>query len=94
MIYDKKWFFLNILYVVRLEPTISTVTAIRSIQMAKRDSDVYMIRKNFSLPSEINTFHNVCKSKISFTEFMCAPPPPICNCFLRACSYNVWVDVV
>ena len=50
-----------ILYVMRLEPTISTLTAMPSIQMAKRDSDGYRIRK-------INTFHNVCKSKISFTE--------------------------
>ena len=40
---------------------ISTLTAMPSIQMAKRDSDRYRIR-------EINTFHNVCKSKISFTE--------------------------
>ena len=38
--YDKKWkYFLKqmyILYVVRLEPTISTLTAKSSIQMAKR----------------------------------------------------------
>ena len=34
-----------ILYVVRLEPTISTSTAMPSIQMAKRDSDGYRIRK-------------------------------------------------
>ena len=54
------------LYVVRLEPTISTLTAIRSIQMAKRDSDGYRIRKKHH--SEINSFHNVCKSKICFTE--------------------------
>ena len=34
MIYDKKWkyFLKNILYVVRLEPPISTLTAICSIQ--------------------------------------------------------------
>ena len=62
-----KIFFKNILYVVRLEPTISALTAIRSIQRAKRDSDVYRIRKKKHY-SEINTFHNVCKSKISFTE--------------------------
>ena len=41
-----KIFFKNILYVVRLEPTISALTAIRSIQRAKRDSDGYRIRKN------------------------------------------------
>ena len=35
----------------RLEPTISTLTAIRSIQMAKRDSDGYRIRKYFTLKS-------------------------------------------
>ena len=40
-----------ILYVVRLEPTISTLTAIPSIQMAKRASDGYRIRKYFSLKS-------------------------------------------
>ena len=34
---------------MRLEPTISTLTAIRSIRMAKRDSDGYRIRKYFSL---------------------------------------------
>ena len=39
----------KILYVVRLEPTISTLTAIRSIQMAKRDSDGYRIRKSKDL---------------------------------------------
>ena len=61
-----KIFRKNILYVVRLEPTISTLTAMPSVQMAKRDSDGYRIRKSFL--SEINTFHNVCKSKISFTE--------------------------
>ena len=64
MIKNENIFLKKILYVVRLEPTISTLTAIRSIQMAKRDSDGY--RK--ILHSEINTFHNVCKSKISFTE--------------------------
>ena len=36
---------------MRLEPTISTLTAIRSIQMAKRDSDGYRIRKYFTLKS-------------------------------------------
>ena len=53
MIYDKKCKYLkkNILYVVRLEPTISTLTAIRSIQMGKRDSDGYRIRKYFTLKS-------------------------------------------
>ena len=64
MIYDKNENVLNkiyILYVVRLEPTISTLTALPSIQMAKRDSDGYGIRNYFCL-------HNVCKSKISFTE--------------------------
>ena len=40
-----------ILYVVRLEPTISTFTAMPSIQMAKRDSDGYMSRKNLCLKS-------------------------------------------
>ena len=68
MIYDKNEFFLkkDILYVVRLKPTISTLTVIRATQRAKRDSDGYMIRKKHN--SENNTFHNVCKSKISFTE--------------------------
>ena len=46
-----KIFFLKILYVVRLEPTISTLTAIRYIQMAKRDSDGYRIRKSEALKS-------------------------------------------
>ena len=36
--FKNDFFFKNILYVVRLEPTISTLSAIRSIQMAKRDS--------------------------------------------------------
>ena len=68
MIYDKNVvFFLNILYVVRLEPTISSLTVIRAIQRVKRDSDGYMIRKK-KHHSEINTLHYVCKSKISFTE--------------------------
>ena len=43
--------FLNILYLVRLEPTISTLTVIRSIQMARRDSNGYRIRKYISLKS-------------------------------------------
>ena len=43
--------FLNTLYVVRLEPTIPTLTAIRSIQTAKRDSDGYRIRKYITLKS-------------------------------------------
>ena len=53
MINDKneKYIFLNILYIVRLEPTISTLTAIRSIQRAKRDSDEYRIRKYITLKS-------------------------------------------
>ena len=53
MIYDKEWKYLKKkkLYVVRLEPTISTSTAVRSIRMAKRDSDGYRIRKYFSLIS-------------------------------------------
>ena len=41
----------SILYVVRLEPTISMLTAIRSIQRAKRDSDGYRIRKYITLKS-------------------------------------------
>ena len=41
----------KILYVVRLEPTISTLTAIRSIQMAKWDGDGYRIRKSEDLKS-------------------------------------------
>ena len=36
---------------MRLEPTISTLTATRSIQMAKRDSDGYRIRKSEDLKS-------------------------------------------
>ena len=43
--------YIYILYVVILEPTISTLTAMPSIQMAKRDSDGYRIRKYFSLKS-------------------------------------------
>ena len=38
---------------VRLEPTISTLTATRSIQMAKRDSDGYRIRKSEDLKSMV-----------------------------------------
>ena len=45
---------------MRLEPTISTLTAICSIQRAKQDSDGYMMRKYITL--------NVCKSEISFTK--------------------------
>ena len=45
---------------------ISTLTVIRAIQRAKRDSDGYKIRKKHH--SEINTLHSVYKSKISFTE--------------------------
>ena len=51
MIKNENIFKKKILYVVRLEPTISTLTAIRSIQMAKRDSDGYRIRKYFTLKS-------------------------------------------
>ena len=43
--------FFDIVYVVRLEPTISTLTAIRFIQMAKRDSNGYMSRKYITLKS-------------------------------------------
>ena len=46
-----KMIFLSILNVVRLEPTISMLTAIRSIQRAKRDSDGYRIRKYITLKS-------------------------------------------
>ena len=41
----------NILYVMRLEPTTSTLAAMLSIQMAKQDSDGYGIRKYFCLKS-------------------------------------------
>ena len=52
MIYDKNEnMFKKKLYVVNLEPTISTLTALRSIQMAKQDSDGYRIRKYFTLKS-------------------------------------------
>ena len=51
MIKNVNIFKKNILYIVRLEPTMSTLTAIRSIQMAKRDSDEYRIRKYFTLKS-------------------------------------------
>ena len=44
-------FLKNVLFVVRLEPTISTLTAIRSIQRAKWDSDGYMIGKYITLKS-------------------------------------------
>ena len=37
-----------------------------NVQRAKRDSDSCWIKKIHHY--EINTFHNVCKSKISFTE--------------------------
>ena len=57
---------ISISYVVRLEPTISILTAIRSIQRAKRDSDGYRIRKYITLLSIL--FIMFCKSKISFTE--------------------------
>ena len=36
---------------MRLEPTITTFTALRSIQRAKRDSDGYRIRKYITLKS-------------------------------------------
>ena len=39
MIKNENIFLKKILYVVGLEPTISTLTAIRFIQMTKRDSD-------------------------------------------------------
>ena len=55
----------NILYAVRLEPTISTLTAIRSIQRAKRDSDGYRIRKYISLKSILFI---MLTNLISFTE--------------------------
>ena len=52
MIYDKNENILkNILYVVELEPTISTLTAMPSIQMAKLDRDGKGIRKYFCLKS-------------------------------------------
>ena len=50
MIKNENIFFKKILYVVRLEHTISTLTAIRSIQMAKRHIG-YRIRKYFTLKS-------------------------------------------
>ena len=43
--------FFKMLYMVRLEPTISILTAIRSIQRAKWDSDGYRIRKYITLKS-------------------------------------------
>ena len=46
-----KIFFLNILHVVKLEPVISTSTAIPSIQRVKRDSDGYRIRKYITMKS-------------------------------------------
>ena len=52
VIYDKKLKYLKKkMYVVRLEPKISTLTAIRFIQMAKQDSDGYRIRKCEDLKS-------------------------------------------
>ena len=42
---------ISILYVVRLEPMISMLTAIRSIPRAKPDSDGYRIRKYITLKS-------------------------------------------
>ena len=65
MIKKENIFFLKILYVVRLEPTISTLTATRSIQMAKRDSDGYRIRKSEDLKS---IFFIMFANLISFTE--------------------------
>ena len=71
MIYDKNeniFFLKNILYVVRLEPTISTLTAIRSIRMAKQDSDGYRIRKYFSLKSIPFMFANLKLVLRSYTS--------------------------
>ena len=43
--------FSNIVLIVRLEPTISTLTALRSIQGLKWDSNGYRIRKYITLKS-------------------------------------------
>ena len=72
MIYDKNeniFFSKKILYVVRLEPTISTLTATSSIQMAKRDSDGYRIRKSEDLKSILfNMFANLKLVLRSYTS--------------------------
>ena len=49
MIKKNTMFIQIVLYVLRLKPTISTLTALRSIQRAKRDSDGYTIRKYITL---------------------------------------------
>ena len=51
MIKNEKFKKKKTLHVLRLEPTISSLTAVRSIQMAKRDSDRYRIRKSEDLKS-------------------------------------------
>ena len=50
---------------MRLEHTISALTATRSVIRANQDSDGQLINK---VQSETNTFCNVCKSKISITD--------------------------
>ena len=53
MTLDKKlkYFFEKILYVLRIDPTISTLTDMCSIQRAMQDSDGYRIRKYITLKS-------------------------------------------
>ena len=68
MIKNENIFFLNILYVMRLEPAISTLTAIRSIQRAKRHGDCYMIRKYITLKSILFMFANLKLVLRSYTS--------------------------
>ena len=55
---------------MRLEPTIPTLTAIRSIQMAKRDSDGYRIRKYFTLKSILFIMFANLKLVLELYEFI------------------------
>ena len=57
-----------ILYVVRLEPMISTLTAMPSIQMTKRDGDGYGIRKYLCLKSILFMFANLKLVLRSYTS--------------------------
>ena len=69
MIKNVNIFFLNIFYVLRLEPTIPILTAIRSIHRAKRDSNGYRIRKYITLKSILLMFANLIFSR-RYTSFI------------------------
>ena len=99
MIYDKNEniFFLKILYVVRFEPTISTLTAKCSIQMAKRDRDGYRIRKSAGLKSILFImFANlklVVRSYTSLYGIFMNASLTLCSFTLRYCS-DIIHDVI